>query len=373
MRYLLALSVLLSLVSCSAILNGVAIVSRHGDRAPTTVFSGFHTSWNCSIGHFTSLNINNIINTPPIRRSRIPGGQSLPGDCYLGQLTHVGAMQEYELGKNLRQAYSSLLPSFPDTTTYFRSTDLPRTQESLIAQIAGTFPLLSDSSTFPTVNVLEMSQETLLSHAGDCPKLYSMYQQLYSSFEWTESRKSLNTLKPIIESVFNTKIYSDNDWTMVFDTMFCMVSNNLPLPKPLNLNDFRTLFKVKSWQLSKTYNDSYLRLAFGLFAQELADIVVGTFEGTNPVKYSSFLGHDTTIVPLLALLNINDGNWPGYAASVAVELWTVDGSHVVRTLYNGQPTKMSHCSDVFCPLDQFLHRLSQFQLSRDQWSEACFG
>ncbi|KAL0210595.1 hypothetical protein RCL1_005031 [Eukaryota sp. TZLM3-RCL] len=370
----LVLFTILNLVFASTSLEGVIVVTRHGDRSPLYTFANQYAHWNCSMEHMTSLHVHSSVSHRPlVRRSYITGGQSLDGNCYLGQLTHKGGLQHVELGKRLRTTYDALLPTIPDDTVFFRSTDVPRTIESLVAQISATFPAIPNSESFPTINLLERPRETLLSNAAACPRLSSLLSTLYSSPEWVRQTEKLSYLKPILNSIFGVKISSDNDWNQVYDYLYAMVYNDIKLPSPLTLTDFDKLFKLKSWQLTQMYNDTYLSLSLGQFAQELMTIVQSIFDRTTKVKYSVFSGHDTTILPLIALLNVNDGLWPGYASSVAIETWLVEGNPTVRVVYNDEPIQMKHCSHVFCPLNEFIDRLSLFKLTRDEWIQACMA
>lgn len=44
--------------------------------------------------------------------------------------------------------------------------------------------------------------------------------------------------------------------------------------------------------------------------------------GTSEVKYLLYSGHDSTVAPLLGLLNIYDGLWPPFRAYVNFELYS---------------------------------------------------
>ncbi|KAL0217356.1 hypothetical protein RCL1_007937 [Eukaryota sp. TZLM3-RCL] len=371
---LVLLFTILHLVLASTTLEGVIVVTRHGDRAPLYSFENQYTHWNCSIQHTTSLLVqSSVSHRSTVHSSFIPGGQSLDGNCHLGQLTLKGGLQHVELGKRLRTAYDDLLPTIPDDTVYFRSTNVPRTIESLIAQISATFPALPNSDSIPLINLLERPRETLLSNAAACPRLSSLLSNLYSSSEWVQQTEELSYLKPILNSIFGVKISSDNDWNQVYDYLYAMVYNDIKLPSPLTLTDFDKLFKLKSWQLTHMYNDTYLSLSLGQFAQELITNVQSIFDRSTTVKYSFFSAHDLTILPLMSLLNVNDGVWPDYASYIAIETWLVEGNPTIKVVYNDEPVQMKHCSDMFCPIDEFIERLSLFKLTREEWIEACMA
>ncbi|KAL0249441.1 hypothetical protein GEMRC1_004673 [Eukaryota sp. GEM-RC1] len=119
------------------------------------------------------------------------------------------------------------------------------------------------------------------------------------------------------------------------------------------------------------YEDEFLSLSLGQWFHELLNSIKDQFSGKSNVRYTVLSGHDTTVAPLLMLLQVGDKEWPPYAANVAIELWRISNEPFVRIVYNGQPSKMKFCSAMFCPLDEFSNRVSKFSLSSEQWKAQC--
>ena len=76
-------------------------------------------------------------------------------------------------------------------------------------------------------------------------------------------------------------------------------------------------------------------------------------------KLFVYSGHDTTINAFLALLKLNDGQWPQYASNIVLELYEqVDENepskktYFVHTLYNSKQMILPECS-LYCPWTQF--------------------
>lgn len=72
-------------------------------------------------------------------------GSSTSGICMLGELTDVGRGSTHDFGKALRKIYIERLGFLPDSTqdtspVYYRSTNVPRTIESLQQIINGLYP-----------------------------------------------------------------------------------------------------------------------------------------------------------------------------------------------------------------------------------------
>ncbi|KAG0221930.1 Lysophosphatidic acid phosphatase type 6 [Mortierella sp. GBA43] len=85
---------------------------------------------------------------------------------------------------------------------------------------------------------------------------------------------------------------------------------------------------------------------------------------TNSVPFMLYSGHDTTLTPLLGMLDATDMRWPPYASNLILELWKAPSSkgHFARVLYNGRvvDTVSKWCDLAWCPLDTMVHYLSQF-------------
>ncbi|KAJ2741880.1 hypothetical protein GGI19_006895, partial [Coemansia pectinata] len=88
---------------------------------------------------------------------------------------------------------------------------------------------------------------------------------------------------------------------------------------------------------------------------------------TGDLKFALYSGHDSTVAPLLAVLQASNKNmlWPPYASNILFELWKKsDGSRVVRVIYNGQVLKLQPefewCDLNACPLDTFYKHLDEY-------------
>ncbi|KAL0249272.1 hypothetical protein GEMRC1_004505 [Eukaryota sp. GEM-RC1] len=223
-------------------LDNVILVTRHGDRSPLRTYPNQYASWNCSLNLFSSLHLqHNTVRYPYFRKNYIDGKQSLQGSCFMGQLTSKGALQHFELGKRVREDYHHLLPRIPDHTTYFRSTDLLRTQESLISNLLATFPALASSDIIPDIHLLERTEETMLANSPACPRLSYMLNELHETQEWKARVDKLETLRKKLEAVFGVSVTSIDDWNKGFDYLYALVENNLSLPPTITYRDYEAL------------------------------------------------------------------------------------------------------------------------------------
>ncbi|KAG1438025.1 hypothetical protein G6F56_012821 [Rhizopus delemar] len=126
------------------------IVHRHGERTPVRrrLEKLFPAVWNLCEANtamfstiaqfnqqkidFTAVPVQRVIETEKLEK---------PGSCYYGQLTNLGRFRMTSLGQRLRQVYIEKLKFLPDVFdeegVYIRSTDYPRTQESVQQLITG--------------------------------------------------------------------------------------------------------------------------------------------------------------------------------------------------------------------------------------------
>lgn len=74
----------------------------------------------------------------------------------------------------------------------------------------------------------------------------------------------------------------------------------------------------------------------------------GAIDGTHPVKFILWSGHDTTFIPLLTAIAPGawDKEWPPYATLATIELLWIGGSlagDYFRLVYNGQVIRLDGC------------------------------
>ena len=117
------------------------------------------------------------------------------------------------------------------------------------------------------------------------------------------------------------------------------------------------------------YNDSqWAKLAMGNTVWHIRSNLETALQnssanGTVPLKLAVFGGHDTTIMPLLAvILQENwDKKWPGYASLITIELYgNADASQpdLFRVVYNGAAMMVPGCSAYLCDVNVLLDILA---------------
>ncbi|TFY72718.1 hypothetical protein EVG20_g315 [Dentipellis fragilis] len=104
-------------------------------------------------------------------------GMAMEGECLLGQLSDLGKETTHNYGLALRRLYVDRLKFLPITLSrqsdaYFRSTNIPRTIESLQEIIHGLYPVANCSpGVAPVLRVRNGRDENLLGNTLACKRL----------------------------------------------------------------------------------------------------------------------------------------------------------------------------------------------------------
>ncbi|KAG0308613.1 Lysophosphatidic acid phosphatase type 6 [Linnemannia gamsii] len=116
-----------------------------------------------------------------------------------------------------------------------------------------------------------------------------------------------------------------------------------------------------------------LKVGFGPAVDMIRRNIVGGKEGGEGVVFSLYSGHDTMLMPLLAVLDSLDIRWPPYASNILIEEWETPSSEkYIRVIYNNRivRTKSDWCDLSWCPVQTFLDYLEKF-LPGEDYLETC--
>ncbi|KAG0049230.1 Acid phosphatase-like protein 2 [Gryganskiella cystojenkinii] len=373
---------------------------RHGDRTPIMVLPlDLEQSWECNSTHayfFTGVG-NSETEKSPFQYANVVGQQvvSIPqkspfaktsmwkGSCIPGQLTPKGAHQHRLLGASLRQIYVDelkLLPSgYDPEAVQIRSTDIWRTKQSAENFMAGLYGIDGHSGVPPPVlqiHTLPVEIDYLTMNGAACPRL----GQLRAAVE-----KGSEVLKDLErENVeFNKELISilglQRPWSGYMDTIMPRVCHGMALQcNPIGdagcitpETATRVLDNVNKLT-TEVYRDAdgvfdVLQLGIGPLATEIKENLLEAQARLSKIRFHFYSGHDTTITPLLGLLDSAGMRWPPYASNLLIELWSAPshkkgGEHFVRVLYNHAvlDTRTEWCDMSWCPLETFVAHLEKF-------------
>jgi hypothetical protein len=377
LKFLFILLSFLPLYFCKNELLFVQVLWRHGDRAPMFNYP-----------------------TDPHNESTWPGGY--------GELTELGMRQQYTLGKLLRQKYITSDPPFLSARytpkeIYIRSTDVNRTMISAMSNLAGMFPAGEPGFDFPfgdrwpthwtpiPVHTVPTDEDHVGNIFAPCPRATELDEFIQNSKEFKELTAqnhdffhfaSLKTGKE-----YNlVNIYELNDINYI-ESLYNLSQPEWMTPEfILKLRNITRKGNEFVYGISKPYVPEMIKLRGGSILKAIIDNMQFKLSCINrpndpnclwmsKLKYYAFSAHDTTVAALLTTFGdeqrVIRGGLPHYTASVAIELWNLDGIgpaikilfhsafhhkyHVITDLTKGCPPK-----EDFCPLKMFIKRSKKF-------------
>ncbi|EJD05488.1 phosphoglycerate mutase-like protein [Fomitiporia mediterranea MF3/22] len=345
-------------------------------------------------------------------------GNVLDGECLLGELTDVGRQSTFNLGRSLRKLYVDKLGFLPDTMSdntegYFRSTNIPRTIESLQQVMHGLYPRakLAHGIT-PELRVRNGVDENLIANSYTCKRL----EHLLIGFAQAAAAAYNHTLEPLDEKLSKyiggrpVRIDGQPRASGILDTIKASMANGIKVPPEFEDKEVLDLIEravVTEW-FSADKTEEVRRLGMGRLLDDLSHKMAlkaapASTAKTNKPRILVHSTHDTALAALLATFDVFDDKWPAFTASITFELFkkasveqgqtsylqTVLGTfspfkttkpteHFVRMRYQNQTMILPFCAakgkhleghPEFCSLAAFRERVREFVPA--DWEEAC--
>ncbi|ETW75848.1 hypothetical protein HETIRDRAFT_53924 [Heterobasidion irregulare TC 32-1] len=344
-------------------------------------------------------------------------GEAVEGECLLGELTDVGRQSTYNYGRALRELYVDRLGFLPDTLArandvYFRSTNLPRTIESLQQIVHGLYPTAKLESVVPQVRIRNGRDENLLGNTLSCSRL----GHLLLNFANAAAAAYNHTLEPLDKKV--AKYLGGNPIRLdgkprasgVLDTIRAAMAHGVKVPPEFEERSVMDPIEkavVNEW-FAGYKTEEVRRLGMGrlladlsrkmqLKAQELpasTSTSAGVVdEQARTPKILIHSTHDTALAGLASALDAFDDRWPAFTASITFELFrkreiqepdaaapaapSQDRAHV-RARYQNRTLVLPLCADEgkhmagapeFCTLEAFVERVDE--LTPRDWEAEC--
>uniref|UniRef100_A0A7G3AIU4 acid phosphatase n=1 Tax=Lutzomyia longipalpis TaxID=7200 RepID=A0A7G3AIU4_LUTLO len=302
-----------------------------------------------------------------------------------GQLTNVGKRQHYELGKWLRNRYGSLVnETYSRNEIFVRSTDVERTLQSALSNLAGFFPPMGhdvwneDLKWQPIpVHTMPEKLDLLLASKKACPAYQYALKKRRRSEEYKELNKRFQGLYEYLSANTGRQINSLEGVQMLYSCLLIESIHNKTLPewtKPIFPGDMEWI-SAKSFS---TYcsTPQLARLKSGPILKEMLERFKNKTLGTLKPDRSLWIysAHDTTVANLLNILGLFDPpHSPPFAACVMLEMRLIDEKPYISVFYKNttaEPEAMNipRCGPS-CPLDKM------FTLYKDllptDWEAEC--
>lgn len=299
--------------------------------------------------------------------------RSWAGNCMPGQLTAKGIRQHVELGRALRSVYVNhldFLNSAYDAESsllFVRSTDYARTRQSAQALLTGLFGFeLAESpdlaGTLPAIPIHTFASdfETMYGNSGACPRYAELVNNATASAPFQKHVQDNFDFLMHLARATNMEL-ADKSWFSSFDHFFDQTHvrfcHNMALPcrntttaeyqsdflhhnqvnalldECVTVDDVKKLGELVEWEYRYLYQHfdqlNSARLGMGAFLNELHSVFLSHHRSAaNPFKVKQsegklilYSGHDTTVGPLLAALNVSDWSVPSFASHLVFELW----------------------------------------------------
>ena len=376
---------------------------RHGDRITwmeRPCWPNYEYFWNCTL-HFASIPTEDssyqTTTVPTLFTKRyIDGKNLLPGNCNYMQLTKKGLEQHINNGKKFRKIYVEdakfLSSTYDQTELYARSTDKPRTIQTLQGFLLGLYPpehrhIVQSGPEMIDIFTVDYKKEELVPNNDACPEWGKHKIALAKSEKWMKHDAEI--AGPIEKEVLEKSGFTDKDHMnqeqtyALHDCMMTHICHGFPLPRQITSNLWDAFHKDFTWKEWSPYFypsiEKASRIGIGSFVKILRDNMNKAVAASHGNKGDgekhrlyAFAGHDTTIMPLLAALRIEQEKdeplWTPYASALTFELYSksVGGdvetqSHddFIRVVYNGKVVRLSFCAAEedskhhLCPLDLF--------------------
>ncbi|RUP52188.1 hypothetical protein BC936DRAFT_138072 [Jimgerdemannia flammicorona] len=258
--------------------------------------------------------------------------------------------------------------TFDPNQFYLRSTDYARTQESIQQLIsAGLYPSQFRPDSFALkIHTRDLNEDNLFPNPS-CARLRTLAKQFKAvvAADMDEKMKSIaERLKGYVKEVTLDSHPSANGilgtlmvwkWSVVCglavfcgrafrltfyggflfstfpDTIFAAKVHGIPIPPEFDDAIFLDLEEVvvKEWFHGPQQSEEMRRLGMGRLMGEIQDRIVRRAEGRteeerkagdDELKMAVYAGHDTSIAPMLILLDAFDNKWPPFSSIIIFEL-----------------------------------------------------
>ncbi|KAJ7755374.1 histidine phosphatase superfamily [Mycena maculata] len=340
-------------------LEQVHVYVRHGERTPVGIrlapFIPEHWIM-CKTGHQrrNHEDLEEILRTRRVVERR--DGIATEGLCLLGELTDIGRQSTFNYGSALRSLYVDRLGFLPDFLqirgeAYFRSTNMPRTIESLEQIIHGLYPKTKcNPSAVPTLLLRNGRDENLLGNTMSCKRL----EYLQIGFAQAAAAAYNQTLEPLDKHVSKyldgrpIRIDGKPRASGVLDTVRAAIAHGVKVPPEFEekaIVDVIEQAVVNEWFADKT--QEVRRLGMGPLLSDLSQKMHHKAErgAEDPLKILVHSTHDTALAAMCSTLDVFDDKWPAFTASITFELFkksqpVVEGSYLqaVLTPFKPKPT-----------------------------------
>ena len=348
------------------------IVHRHGERSPVRrrlegivpavwnlcdvnadMFATITKFQDEKIQGMTSVHTERLVETKETESRSIP---IKSGACYYGQLTNLGRYRMTSLGDRIREVYINKLHFLPDVyneeSIYLRSSDYIRTQESVQQLVAGGLYPKGKRPQDVTLKLrIRDPRDDLMFPNPNCYRLRLLSKEFNKTVSSMMQDKFKSLTKRLSNYVDNVSLVSHPSANGILDTLVAAKAHGFKLPSDIDEDILRDLedIVVKEWFYGHMASAEVRRLGLGRLMGVIRDRMSlrekGGIEDDEKLKLAIYSGHDTTVGPILIILNAFDNKWPPFGSAILFELFKQKESdqHFVRVKYNENTLELPGC------------------------------
>ncbi|XP_058801270.1 venom acid phosphatase Acph-1-like isoform X2 [Phymastichus coffea] len=250
-------------------------------------------------------------------------------------------MQEYNIGKMLRDRYKSFLPDlYRQKDVYAYASDTSRTQASLLLVLAALYPPTNQLKWNNKLDWLPIPIHSnprrldILIKSRICPTFGQALHQLLST---KEMLSLLEKHRPVIEKMREVywKSFNLRDIFCAYNAIKVHKEMNLPMPSWYTDELYSDLNEAKEFYLNAlSYTDILKKLNGGPIVRRFLKNMNDTHWKTNKRKIYLYSAHDKTLHAFLKVHDVLDVKQPKYGATIILEKYRGEQNQsYVRFLY----------------------------------------
>ncbi|KAG8713062.1 hypothetical protein FRC11_013411 [Ceratobasidium sp. 423] len=305
-------------------LEQVHVYVRHGERTPVGIRmaeppASIPAFWNaCRTARRFKAAVmggDNVTNEVEILRlSERSNSYAQEGECLPGELTDTGRKSTLRVGQELRKLYVERLGLLPDVLdshkiAYFRSTNMPRTIESLQQVLHGLYPTPKIQQGFaPHIRTRHPNTENLIGNTIGCGRL----AELALAFNLAAAKENNPKLEQfdskLSKYIGGNPIRIDGKPRLsgILDTVRAAEAHGIRIPPEFQDPDTVSALETAvcdEW--FRGYKDGeYRRLAMGRLLAEMSGGMSAIVNRTEAPKIRVLACHDTTLAGLCQTLDV---------------------------------------------------------------------
>ncbi|KAF6747164.1 histidine phosphatase superfamily [Ephemerocybe angulata] len=245
-------------------------------------------------------------------------GRAFEGECLLGELTDLGRYTTHHFGKNLRRLYVERLGFLPDQldnpdTVYFRTTNMPRTTESLQEIVRGLYPApkCRDPSSIPPIRIRNGKDENLVGNTYSCKRLEFLLVNFAKSAADAYNPTLAHLDKKLSKYIDGNPVRLDGRprASGILDTVRSSIAHGIKVPSDFedkSVIDTIERAVVTEWFSDKT--EEVRRLGMGRLFDDMLSKMQRKVEQSekDPLRILVHSTHDTAIAAIHQTLDVFD-------------------------------------------------------------------